>query len=95
MENSSICLEGYKFWGSPYTLGPIYNAFSLNINDTHAFWKNIEENTEFIVTHGPPYSYLDKLHNDCRVGDKDLLVAIRKIKPKFNIFGHVHESYGI
>lgn len=49
------------------------------------------------MTHEPPYSYGDKLNYfiPIRVGDKALLKEVRKIKPKYHIFGHVHEGYGI
>ena len=28
------------------------------------------------------------------VGDRDLLEAVRRIKPRLHVFGHVHEGYG-
>ena len=47
----------------------------------------LPENIDVLVTHGPAYSHLDR-----GTGDKDLFLAIAKARPKYHIFGHVHEE---
>lgn len=42
---------------------------------------------DFLITHGPAYSYLDR-----DTGDKNLYLAITGARPKYHIFGHVHEE---
>lgn len=42
---------------------------------------------DFLITHGPAYGYLD--HD---TGDKNLYLAIAGARPKYHIFGHVHEE---
>ncbi len=54
----------------------------------------IPEGTDILITHGPPYGILDKTFDKLSVGCQDLLDAVIKIKPKYHIFGHIHESNG-
>jgi Icc-related predicted phosphoesterase len=59
---------------------------------------------DVLITHGPPLGRGDFVPSDddneggtttCRAGCYDLLKAIQhKIKPRINIFGHIHEGYG-
>lgn len=60
----------------------------------------IPTNTDVVITHGPPYKVLDKVdHDECsdiNVGCPILFQHItERIKPKYHIFGHIHESYGV
>ena len=48
---------------------------------------SLPANIDFLITHGPAYSYLDR-----DMGDKNLFLAIAGARPKFHIFGHVHEE---
>lgn len=41
-----------------------------------------------------PVSILDFTQNGQHAGCEDLLVKVEEIKPKINIFGHIHEGYG-
>ena len=61
-------------------------------------WKLIPDDTDILITHGPPYGHGDKIatKNLDHVGCKSLYEeVISRIKPKFHIFGHIHESHGI
>jgi len=43
----------------------------------------------------PPYGILDVIApKDVSVGSKRLRDAVKIMKPKIHIFGHIHESYG-
>lgn len=42
---------------------------------------------DFLITHGPAFSYLDR-----DMGDKNLFLAIAGARPKYHVFGHVHEE---
>lgn len=55
----------------------------------------IPENTDILVTHGPPYGVLDLNMHKQHTGCKDLLNQVLKIKPKLHVFGHIHEGYGV
>lgn len=64
-------------------------------------WSQIPEDTDILITHGPPYGILDKVEafyspniNES-VGDKILIEKIEEVNPKYHIFGHIHEQSGI
>ncbi len=88
-----------NIFGSPYT--PSFGigwAFNIARSVSHEYWKDIPYGTDIVVTHGPPkgvldlsYSIEDKLEF---CGDKPLLNRIMEIKPKYHIFGHIHNMKG-
>jgi hypothetical protein len=39
LENSSVVIEGYKIWGSPYSLKIGRWGFQLAEKDSEEFWK--------------------------------------------------------
>lgn len=47
-----------------------------------------------LISHNPPYGYLDKAYTGKHVGSEILLRAIRKHKPKYVFCGHIHEARG-
>lgn len=47
----------------------------------------IPEDVDFLITHGPAYGYLDR-----GLGCKNLYLSIASARPKYHIFGHVHEE---
>ena len=46
------------------------------------------------MTHSPPSKILDKGKNDKHGGSKGLREIVEKRKPRFHIFGHIHQSRG-
>lgn len=57
-------------------------------------WDLIPNDTDVLITHGPPFGILDKNTDNENCGCEELLLAINRIKPKIHIFGHIHEAYG-
>ena len=47
----------------------------------------IPKDVDFLITHGPAYGYLDR-----GLGCKNLYLSIASARPKYHIFGHVHEE---
>ncbi len=95
LENSEVVIEGVKFYGSPYQ--PEFGgwAFGLERGDSiRKAWGEIPQDTDVLITHGPPHGYGDKLYFGERVGCKDLLKELDRVKPKVHIYGHIHEGYG-
>lgn len=103
LENSGINIMGYNVWGSPYTPKFCNWAFMRERgSDIKQIWDLIPKNTDILITHGPPYGILDecdKLYNHGKIvhaGCEELLTAVtERVKPKYHIFGHIHEQYGI
>lgn len=102
--NTTVEIEGIKIWGSPYTPwnSEVYNyfAFGKPRYDMKGAWKGIPKNVDIMLTHCPPKGILDLVSEkgfnpNEHVGDELLLNRIKKYKPKYNVFGHIHEAYGI
>lgn len=47
----------------------------------------IPSGIDFLITHGPAYSFLDR-----DLGCKQLFLSVASARPKYHIFGHVHEE---
>lgn len=95
LNDSGITIEGINIWGSP--VQPWFNDWAFNRqrgSDIRKHWDLIPDNTDILITHGPPFGILDKVKNGPNVGCKDLLKCVQRIKPKYHAFGHVHEEYG-
>jgi len=96
LENSGTELLGLKFWGSP--VQPEFNNWVFNVAGGAAirrYWQMIPEGTDVLVTHGPPFGVLDKsLSSTPHLGCEELAKAIEQIRPRLNIFGHIHGGHG-
>jgi len=110
LNHESITVEGIKIFGSPWT--PYFCNWAYNAGRTIEeaayyqkpfigdLWKDIPEDVDIVVSHGPVYGILDEL---CKidgtpkgqfVGCVELLKVIQKVKPKVHIAGHIHAAYG-
>ena len=91
-----VVIEGLNIYGSPVT--PLYGgAYGMSSPaDRVKHWANVPEDTDVLITHGPPYGILDQaphvLHHG---GDPELLEAVQRLQPRLHVFGHVHSAYGI
>lgn len=96
LEDSSVCIEGINFYGSPVT--PFFYDWAFNCErgeKIKQYWDKIPENTDVLITHGPPFGILDKTTTGEIVGCEELAKAVNRIQPKVHIFGHIHEEYGM
>jgi Icc-related predicted phosphoesterase len=86
--NSSVTIEGVKFYGTPMFMEDAMSGdYDRNI-------QKIPSDTNVLITHQPPNSILDFSAN-INYGDLNLLQVILKIQPKYHLFGHIHDAYGI
>jgi Icc-related predicted phosphoesterase len=98
--NDSGCeIEGIQIWGSavqPEFCNWAFNRTRGDEIDKH--WQMIPENTEILITHGPPLNILDDANArgySNHVGCYDLAKRIRQLKSiKLHVFGHIHEGSG-
>lgn len=96
LENSSVEIEGFKIWGSPWT--PWFHDWAFNAypEKIRSIWSQIPDDTDILITHGPPRRILDKTYwTNENVGCPWLLKKIQQIQPKLHVFGHIHEGYGM
>jgi len=56
--------------------------------------RNIIENVDVLVLHGPPYGIND-LSPKCPAGSREILDAVREHHPMLVLSGHIHECHGI
>lgn len=95
LENSSVTIDGVKFFGSPYT-PPFGNwAFMAPEPELFQIFSAIPEDTDVLITHGAPRYILDKNAYGEHCGSMSLLTHVRNIRPKIHVFGHIHEHYGL
>jgi predicted phosphodiesterase len=95
LNDSSVVINGVKFFGSPrskYFRGWAFNGEADKDHD----WSNIDDDTDVLITHGPPWGILDLTQNSNEsVGDKPLLARVYELKKlKVHAFGHIHECPG-
>jgi Icc-related predicted phosphoesterase len=95
LNDTSITLDGIKIHGSP--IQPAFCDWAFNRErgeDIKKHWDLIPEDTEILVTHGPPEGILDETTRGERVGCKDLWNRIVQTQVKLHVFGHIHEGRG-
>lgn len=94
--DTGITIEGINIWGSPITPTFFNWAFNRDRGSNIAkYWDKIPQNTDILITHGPPFRILDQTISGSNAGCEDLLKKIELIKPKYHLFGHIHEAYGV
>jgi len=101
LQDTGCEIDGVKFFGEPWQ--PEFNNWHFNLPRGSALaqkWSLIPDDTDVLITHGPPHGILDTCPHwppngtDVHVGCEELSKALARIKPKVHVFGHIHESYG-
>lgn len=105
LRDSGTTVEGIKIWGSPWQ--PFFCNWAFNLPRGQALkekWDLIPEDTEVLLTHGPPMGILDTVRRfDAQksewdvehVGCLDLYNKVQQLNNlKLHVFGHIHDGYG-
>ncbi len=100
-------VAGLRVWGSPWQ--PWFYDWAFNLPRglaLHEKWELIPQDTDVLVTHGPPFGFLDGAARPAggwsdedgvdveHVGCEELRSAIDRVQPRLHVFGHIHEGYG-
>lgn len=104
LEDSSTVIKknewdenGFKVYGSPWQ-PKFYNwAFNLkrDSDEIEEKWNMIPDDTDILITHGPPNGILDWVaHDFVHAGCERLIKRVYDLKPKVHVFGHIHQMYG-
>jgi Icc-related predicted phosphoesterase len=90
----SVTLDGVKFWGGPWT--PQFGAWAYMLppERLEPIWDTIPEDTDVVITHGPPYKILDTTKRKVNAGCPYLAKRMAIVQPKIHCFGHIHEDRG-
>lgn len=94
--DKAITLDGLCFYGSPWQ--PWFYDWAFNLargSKLRAKWDLIPAGTDVLITHGPPLGHGDVTSRGEPVGCADLRAVVREKRPKYHIFGHIHEAYGV
>jgi predicted phosphohydrolase len=94
--DEEIAVGGLRIWGSPVT--PLYGgAFGRSsARDRRSAFSLIAPGVDILVTHGPPLGVLDQVPGtESRAGCAELAEAVRRVRPKLHVFGHIHGAHGI
>jgi len=97
LEDSGTEIEGLKFWGSPHQPWFFDWAFNRPRNGAELahYWSLIPNDTDVLITHGPPFGILDlPFGKGESAGCELLLKRVEEVKPLVHMFGHIHGSYG-
>lgn len=86
-----------KVWGSPWQ--PEFFNWAFNLprggNELREKWDMIPEDTDILITHGPPHGIRDYTeYGKQNVGCELLRLRTDIVKPKIHVFGHIHSAYG-
>lgn len=97
LEDAGLELDGIKIWGSPVT--PFFRNWAFNRHrgdEIMKHWRRIPEGLDILLTHGPPFGYMDLDRAGNSVGCRDLLCVLEQMQapPKYVVFGHIHSGYG-
>lgn len=96
LNDSGITINGLNIWGSPVT--PLFYNWAFNRHrgrEIRKHWEKIPAGTDILITHGPPFGFLDCLADEYHAGCQDLLRTVLTLQPRVHVFGHIHESYGM
>lgn len=95
LEDSGVEILGLRFWGSPWT-PPFFDwAFMVPSAQRARYWSMIPDDTDVLITHGPPFGLRDWNASGERCGDPELAKRVFTLPAlKLHAFGHIHEGYG-
>lgn len=102
LNDSCYTINDLKIVGTPWsvTFGGNW-AFNKTDNDLKKVYENIPEDTDILLSHGPPFGYGDKCPSfmypeiEENVGSIALIECIKQRNIKLVCFGHIHEGYGV
>eukprot|EP00931_Biecheleriopsis_adriatica_P106226 TRINITY_DN80712_c0_g1_i1.p1 TRINITY_DN80712_c0_g1~~TRINITY_DN80712_c0_g1_i1.p1 ORF type:complete len:218 (+),score=33.47 TRINITY_DN80712_c0_g1_i1:31-684(+) len=94
LEDETLEVEGLRFYGSPFT-PKFCGAFQLDgAAEAAEKWASVPDDLDILITHGPPHGILDCVGRGQHAGCPELMKRVRSARPRFHLFGHIHEEGG-
>ena len=103
LQDSSVTIDGVNIWGTPWTI-PFFDwGFNGRDEVRQAHFDQIPDDTDIIITHGPPrIGALDKVQRVTQgvistelTGDPIMNDVIERVRPSHVFCGHIHEGAGL
>jgi Icc-related predicted phosphoesterase len=95
LQDSSVNIYGIKIYGSPWHPKNGFSFYRKRGKEILTEWDQIPSDTDILLTHTPPLGHGDSV-NGIHTGCAELLNTVEhRVKPKYHIFGHIHENPGI
>lgn len=97
LQDSEVQVQGVRIYGSPWTPEFMQWHFMMPRGgwELRAKWAKIPEGLDILLTHGPPANKLDfSKFMQAGQGCHLLREAVERAKPRYHVFGHLHEAYG-
>lgn len=97
IDEGPLEIMGKKIWCSAIT--PWFHDWAWNRQrggEIKKHWDKIPDDTEILVTHGPPYGILDQIEGHSEhLGCLDLYARICELRDlQLHVFGHIHSASG-
>ncbi|CAO4365105.1 unnamed protein product [Caenorhabditis nigoni] len=96
LEDNVIELFGITIYGTPWQ--PKVDNWAFNLSRGQSLldkWNMIPTGVDVLLTHTPPLGHGDMMNNGQRMGCVELLNTVfKRVRPKYHVFGHIHEGYG-
>lgn len=61
LNESGVTINGVRIWGTPWSKWFYDWAFNIPRGTDAEYWKKVPDDTDILVTHGPPYGILDMI----------------------------------
>lgn len=94
LQDESAEYMNLKIYGTPWQKRFYDWAFNLDEADLARKWQEIPEDTDILITHGPPRYFGDLVSRGTHEGSPSLLKRIMEINPKLVVYGHIHHGRG-
>jgi Icc-related predicted phosphoesterase len=95
LDNQVIELAGLKIAGSPWTPRYGFWAFMAADDELARIWKQMPDDIDVLLTHGPPYGFCDLTADGVHAGSLSLRERILELDQlKLHAFGHIHHTRG-
>ena len=66
----------------------------MNLKERQAAWRDIPKGLDILITHIPPKHIMDANRHGLPCGCSQLTEKVKEVKPRFHVFGHIHEFGG-
>ena len=99
LEDRAVSVGGLSIYGTPWQ--PVFFDWAFNLPEDLLAkkWEMIPDGVDVLLCHGPPHGYGDLVSprswaRGGHQGSTTLLEAVRRVKPRLMVFGHIHEGRG-